>query len=450
MSKKKALLIAGGVLLVAILGVGFFFGKEYFSEEFGRETFISGTDVSSLDLDAALEELQHPKEFVVSLKGTQEYKVDLKDCIQRQFSMNQIQDCKNTVTFWETMTGVEKKFNLVPESVSFQDDTIKKQLKQILPEANKKTVDAHFDSDYKLIPEVNGDEFDYDEFVYQLRQDVEAGKDLSYSISDFYKKPKFTTENGNIKKVSSQIKEMKKAKITYKFGKFKEVVDWKELKKHLEYNPDTALLTVKDKWIQPYVKKLAGKYDTYGAACQFKTTKDGKVKLNRGPNGWLMDQKKTVKQLKKLVKKNAVKTVEPFYTYTGGGHDKNSVGDTYIEVSINRQHIWLYKKGKKVMESDVVTGMMTRDRMTLTGIYQVYAKQRERYLGTIAVQGYHTLVHYWMPFNRGQGLHDATWRSRFGGTIYKGGGSHGCVNLPYSFAAKLYDQIPVGIPVVVY
>ena len=56
-----------------------------------------------------------------------------------------------------------------------------------------------------------------------------------------------------------------------------------------------------------------------------------------------------------------------------------------------------------------------------------------------------------MPFiGGGWGLHDATWRSSFGGSIYKGGGSHGCVNLPYDVAEKMYQVIEVGTPVLVY
>ena len=41
----------------------------------------------------------------------------------------------------------------------------------------------------------------------------------------------------------------------------------------------------------------------------------------------------------------------------------------------------------------------------------------------------------------GAGLHDASWRSSFGGSIYKTNGSHGCVNMPYSVAKAIYENI---------
>ena len=104
------------------------------------------------------------------------------------------------------------------------------------------------------------------------------------------------------------------------------------------------------------------------------------------------------------------------------------------------------------MECKVVTGLPTKDRQTVRGAHRIYGKQRDRWLGTIAVQGYRTHVDYWMPFNwDGQGCHDAPWRyGRFGGTIYKRSGSHGCVNMPPEKAAELYKHVSIGTPVIVY
>ena len=63
---------------------------------------------------------------------------------------------------------------------------------------------------------------------------------------------------------------------------------------------------------------------------------------------------------------------------------------------------------------------------------------------------YESHVDYWMPFNGGIGFHDATWRSKFGGTIFQTSGSHGCINLPPEKASVLYDLIYKGMPVLCY
>lgn len=55
-----------------------------------------------------------------------------------------------------------------------------------------------------------------------------------------------------------------------------------------------------------------------------------------------------------------------------------------------------------------------------------------------------------MPFNGGIGIHDAIWRSQFGGNIYKTNGSHGCVNAPPYLAQKIFENIEPGTPIVCY
>ena len=65
-------------------------------------------------------------------------------------------------------------------------------------------------------------------------------------------------------------------------------------------------------------------------------------------------------------------------------------------------------------------------------------------------EDYATPVKYWMPFAGDVGMHDASWRSSFGGSIYKTGGSHGCINMPPSAAKTVYENINKGYAVLVY
>ena len=71
--------------------------------------------------------------------------------------------------------------------------------------------------------------------------------------------------------------------------------------------------------------------------------------------------------------------------------------------------------------------------------------------GEIEGEGYTQPVTYWMPFNGNVGIHDAdTWRSEYGGEIYKTSGSHGCVNTPTANAEKIFNTVEIGTPVIVY
>ncbi len=100
-----------------------------------------------------------------------------------------------------------------------------------------------------------------------------------------------------------------------------------------------------------------------------------------------------------------------------------------------------------VFDTNCVSGKISTDHGTHTGVYPIAYKQTD---ATLRGDNYESHVNYWMPFNMGEGLHDATWRSKFGGTIYRNGGSHGCVNLPLSSAKTIYGIVEAGWPVIVF
>ena len=81
------------------------------------------------------------------------------------------------------------------------------------------------------------------------------------------------------------------------------------------------------------------------------------------------------------------------------------------------------------------------------GVFGLTYKTRNAVLrGT----NYETPVSYWMPFNGNIGMHDANWRSSFGGDIYQTNGSHGCINMPVNKAKEIYGYVEKNMPVVCY
>ena len=109
--------------------------------------------------------------------------------------------------------------------------------------------------------------------------------------------------------------------------------------------------------------------------------------------------------------------------------------------------MWLYKNGKLIVETDVVTGNNDGAHNTPKGYHNIYSRARNT---TLSGPGYSSFVEYWMAFCGGCGIHDSSWRSEYGGNIYNGNGSHGCVNTPYGAVATIYNNIPTGTPVIIY
>ena len=100
------------------------------------------------------------------------------------------------------------------------------------------------------------------------------------------------------------------------------------------------------------------------------------------------------------------------------------------------------------MDTPVVTGNPNVEgNETPTGCFAVDAMMSPYVLKG---EGYAAPVTYWMPFSGNVGVHDASWRTEFGGNMYLLDGSHGCVNTPYSQAEIIYQNIDIGAPVVVY
>lgn len=123
------------------------------------------------------------------------------------------------------------------------------------------------------------------------------------------------------------------------------------------------------------------------------------------------------------------------------------VGDTYIEINIAQQHMWYYIKGELYVSTDVVTGNYN-SMDTPKGYWEINSKASP---ATLVGADYTSYVDYWMAFiGSGYGIHDASWRSSFGGQIYKGNGSHGCVNTPFAAVKKMYGKVTIGTPVIIY
>ena len=186
-----------------------------------------------------------------------------------------------------------------------------------------------------------------------------------------------------------------------------------------------------------------------GTARKFTTANGNEITITQGDYGWKIYYDKEVEKLTENLKSGKEVTRKPIYSYEAQCYNgpNDDIGDSYVEVSISNQMVYLFIDGECILSSDVVTGDTTKGRGTTTGVYSITYKQRN---ATLSGQGYSSPVSYWMPFNGNQGLHDASWRGSFGGSIYKGNGSHGCVNCPPNVAATLYKYVDEGFPVVVH
>lgn len=209
----------------------------------------------------------------------------------------------------------------------------------------------------------------------------------------------------------------------------------------IQFDESTVEKLSKD--IEALIKEQLTDYNTVGNPLQFTTNSGESIEITEGTWGNVFDSKAETEYILNIFRDfKSEENRTPIMSQEYG----NEIPDTYVEVSIDDQHVWWYKDGEMVMDSGCVTGH--KGKMdTPKGVYFIFQKAN---WVTFPVGG---SSRNWMKFTkRGHGLHDATWRSlsQFGTDRYTWNGSHGCVNLPLEFANKLYDEVELGTCVVIY
>ena len=195
--------------------------------------------------------------------------------------------------------------------------------------------------------------------------------------------------------------------------------------------------------IETYAARMADRHNGADYKGNFKTTAGTTISTEVTYYGQKVDQSALTDDIYKcLTELQSGTRTAPYRAKSGKPY-----GGSYVEVDLDAQKLYLYQNGERLLTTKLVSGSVAEGHRTPTGVYSIYAKQTDRYL---TGADYRSFVHYWMPFLGGYGLHDASWRSTFGGDIYLYDGSHGCVNLPSKAAKTLYQNVSVGTKVILY
>ncbi len=206
-------------------------------------------------------------------------------------------------------------------------------------------------------------------------------------------------------------------------------------------------LQMRENAIEEFVDAIADEYDTVGISRQFRATSGRLVTVEGGTYGNKIDRGAEVEYLKDAFENRRNEIHEPVYSQKAWAQGKDDIGDTYIEIDMGEQMMYYYVDGAQQIATPVVTGNTSRRMGTPSGVNYVYMKQKNRILRG---EGYASHVDFWMPVKGNIGIHDASWRGKYGGTIYQTNGSHGCINTPRDAMEQLYESAEVGTPVVMF
>lgn len=452
------------VIVLAILTFGYVQVANYYKTHFPRNTYVNGVDVSGMTAENVKKTLDNSvQKYILTIEerdGVTETltAADVGMTYQDNGEVDALLAEYNPYLWPGDFFGTDE--HTIESAVQFDEALAKACIENLScfnPALVKKPQNARLafeNGSCSIQAEVQGNQLDEDQAAALILDALSsAAPTVSFDEAGCYLAPEITSDDALLQEQLGQVSVYLGAVITFDFEDDRVytvdgtvIQDWLTVDESGVYDLDNDAVY---EWVKT---QLAYKTDTFGLTHTFNTSKGTTVTLKGGDYGWCIARQDTTDKLIEAVKNGEVTEMEPEYQYKAKARGINDIGGTYVEVSIQDQHVWCYKDGVLVVEADCVTGRVSRGDDTPSGsVWAIDAKKSPAVLGTLDTMGYSSPVNYWMPFNGNIGLHDADgWRKKYGGDIYKTNGSHGCINLPYSAAKAIYEAVEIGTAVIVY
>jgi len=470
---QKPWLLAVVIVLVVILALLaaalLWYGHkvDYYQDRYLQNTYINGMDCSEMtpeEVAHRLDEQAGEYSLVINGRNEQGEKIELGTVTGREINMaltNALGATEDILLqqdewLWIKALREEQYSYSIQQGVVFDEELLREKLSALeaLQEENMiAPTDAYIgdfsekEGAYELVAHIAGTTLDV-EAVIAYAEAAIYGNETSVDLEELgcYTRPEITVEDKALLKKWEKINRWLKADITYDWNGYEVEVDTSVIKNWVSFEDGKPVMDQEK--VAAFVEENAQQYDTYGKPRTVTTTLGEKKTLPSGAFGWKTDREAETEELLALIENGSVTKREPIYSSKAPVKGLNDIGSSYVEADLTNQHLYLYYKGNLVLETDFVSGdMRVSGNITPQGVFGLTYKTKN---AVLRGANYETPVSYWMPFHGNFGMHDATWRSEFGGDIYLSNGSHGCLNLPLDKAAELYNYLYTGYPVICY
>lgn len=455
--RVKGILV--GIIISSLLFLAYLCSVYYFSNHYFYKTRINGEDCSFLT-DTEVRSIISKK---ISLY---ELQIMGKDDLTDQICADDIGlsfNCDNSLEkirkkenpfLWMTAFFTGYDFEL-EETAEFDEGLFNEAVGKLVfyKQSNiKKAKDAYI-GDYNadagafcIVKEEVGTEPDDEKIREVLAEKVRSLQDMVYlEREDCYKTAEITSENLELIKECNTLNSFVSAKVVYDWNGVEEVVDGKLISEWIIC--EDGEVSLDEEKVAEYVREKSREHDTYSKERSFSTADGREITLKTGNYGWRTDRTAETEALIEAVYQGKETEREPLYSMTALHKGQNDIGNSYVEIDLASQKLYLFSEGSLILETDLVSGNVSRGWTTPAGVFGLTYKTKN---AVLRGDNYETPVSYWMPFNGNIGMHDAVWRGSFGGDIYMTNGSHGCINLPFSAAEQIYEYVSTGFPVVCY
>ena len=408
--KKRIFVIAGVVVAcLAVIYVGF---GIFFQSHFCFGTTIDGIKAGGKSVEK-MEQLitEEIDSYVLNLEEREEGQESIAgDSIHIAPVFNgEVEELLNGQNGFAWVVTLFKHENLeLAKVVTFDENALDSELQALncmqagaQREPVDATVSAYTADGYSLVPADYGTTIDKSAFKKAVEDSILVLADeLDLDEADCYVKPKVEDDNEKLLAVIDEMNSYVGTTITYDFDVAKEVLDGERISEWLSVDDDLNLV-VDEEGVLSFVKELASKYNTCYKPKELKTSYGSTVTISNGPYGWKINNSEEVAQIVDDLKAGKKVEREPVYSQTANSHGENDYGNSYVEINLTSQHLFVYKDGVLVTESDFVSGNVAKGHTTPGGAFMVTYKTMN---AVLRGPDYETPVTYWMPFNGDIGI----------------------------------------------
>lgn len=455
-NKSKKIMILIVTFLATLLSM-YLAMSVYFMNRFYFGSSVNCINVSGKTIQEANKELADKiAGYTLILEGRGGLREEIKsaDVALKYNPDGKLQSLKDSQNPFKWIYGVFKETNFYLSKLASYDENLLKKSIDNLSCFNANNIiepkNANFkysDNGYKIVKEISGNKVNKNILYNHVVDAILKGETrINLESINCYEKPQYTSNSKEILTIKDMLDKYTSTKITYTFGQRMETLDGNIINAWINVD-ENLKVTFDEAKVKNYIDTLAKTYDTLGSTRNFITSSGKSISVSGGDYGWSINKSKEVQDIIAAVKNAKSITKKPVYNQTALSHGINDIGNTYVEINLSKQYLWFYKSGSLIVEGSIVTGNVSSSHSTPSGTYKLKYKQKDTVLRGA---DYAAPVSYWMPFNGGIGIHDANWRSTFGGNIYLTNGSHGCVNAPYYVAKAIFNNIEAGTPIICY
>lgn len=450
--------IACGAVVCALVGAVYGGGNLFFRSHFFPHTTINGVDCGMANMEKSFESIAAYLEGyqlnVISEEGEQKINADQVGLLYKDDADLQKLLDEQDVKKWFMHLGTDYDYHAMETTVDDKKlaDTVNALdcITPTTPRASENpTLKYNEDNNnYDIIPGPVGNQVDVEALTQGVKTAmIQGDSKLDLSCNEFYVPSKYSETSEEVVKAKETADKYCSTIVHYQDNGTQSNITGKTYHKFIKFDKDFKVSLDEDAIRKFISTKLAKEFGS-GEVTVINSPGSGRIYVSDGSGDKAVNVIAEKKKLIENIKAGKEVTRKPHYVkqflYSVNG---KIVDDDYVDINLSDQKVYVIVDGKKKVETSCVTGNVSAGRSSPTGIYRIAWKQTN-----YTMVKYNAFVHYWMPYDTsvGIGLHDATWRSSFGGNIYRYDGSHGCINLPLSKARDIYNTVWAGIPVIVH